>query len=142
MVTVRTPWAFQELVHELDRMTQTAEMVFGDRSVSSDSELLGLKVNEDSASLVVELPGVRPEDLAIELEDRRLTLRASRADLCQEEEEIAVRERSYGEFSKSYTLPWAVQEDQIEARFDAGILTVDVPRAPEPSPRRIPIKNS
>jgi HSP20 family protein len=142
MVNIRSPWAFQDLVHELDRLTRDAGWAFGGPSIISDSRSSGLRIEEDEAVLEVDLPGVRNEDLSIELEDQHLKLHAVRSDLHQEEEEVVLRERSYGEFTQTYSLPWAVKEDAVEARFEAGTLQVRIPRAPDTKPRRIEIQSS
>lgn len=142
MVTIRSPWAFQDLVHELDRMTRDAGWAFGGSSLSSDSRTTGLRIQEDNAFLEVDLPGVKDEDLTIELEDNRLTIQARRSDLHEENEEVILRERTYGEFSRAYSLPWPVQQDSIDARFESGVLSLHFNRAPEAAPRRIEVKSS
>ena len=49
------------------------------------------------------------------------------------------RERAYGAFARSMTLPQGVRTDEITASFDAGVLTVTVPKAPEIQPRKIAV---
>lgn len=142
MVNIRSPWAFQDLVQELDRMTRDVGWAFGAPSISSDSRSTGLRIEEDNAYLDLDLPGVQPGDLSIELEDQRLTVHAARPDLHEEDEEVVLRERSYGEFIQTYGLPWPAEADQVEARFERGTLNVRVPRAPEAKPRRIEIQGA
>ena len=53
-------------------------------------------------------------------------------------------ERSYGSFARSLRLPFAVEQDKVEARFEKGVLTVTLPKPPEvqQSTRRIAIKSA
>jgi HSP20 family protein len=57
-----------------------------------------------------------------------------------ENEDVVLRERSYGEFTREYSLPWTVSENDIQARFRHGVLTVRLPKAPEPESRRIAVQ--
>jgi HSP20 family protein len=142
MVNIRAPWAFENLVHELDRITRDMDWAFGGPAVCSQSVSPALEVDDHTARLALDLPGVAEDDLAIELEDNRLKISASRSDLHQEEEEVLLRERTYGDFQRLYRLPWPVKEDGIEARFDHGVLSVRLDRAPESAPRRIEVKSA
>lgn len=142
MVTSRIPWAFQDLVHELDRLTRESGWAFDGPSLTSEHRNTGLQVREDSAALALDLPGVDESDLNIELEENLLKVHAVRNDLHEDEEEVVLRERSYGEFSRTYTLPWPVQQEEVDARFQQGVLTLRLKRAPESAPRRIEVKSS
>lgn len=142
MVTMRAPWAFQDLVHELDRMTQELDWAFGGPAICTRASRSGLQVEEDRASLEVDLPGVEDSDISIELEDDRLTITASRSDLHREEEEVVLRERTYGDFSRQVQLPWPVKSDGVEAHLERGVLQITVHRAPESAPRRIQVTSA
>jgi len=139
MVSIRTPWVFQDLVQELDRMTRDAGWAFGGTCAYPDSAMSGLTVEEDKAELALDLPGVRDGDLTIELEENRLKVEASRDDLHRDDEEVLLRERTYGDFRRVYRLPWAVREEDITATLVNGVLTLRLNRAPEASPRTIPV---
>ncbi len=94
-------------------------------------------------SLVVkaELPGLKREDIDVTVEDNILTIRGERR---QEHEDRSGRvhrmERTYGEFSRSFTLPAEVDTEQIRAEYRDGTLTVTLPRRPEARPRQIPVE--
>lgn len=139
MVHIRTPWNFQDLYEELDRMTRDFSRVFDTESCLACGPETGLHLNEHEARLELDLPGVKASDLNIALEDNRLRIEARRDDGVQDGEDVVLRERSYGEFTREYRLPWSVEEDKIEADFKSGVLTVRLPRAPESKPRRIPL---
>jgi HSP20 family protein len=75
-----------------------------------------------------DLPGLRPDDVQIEIEDGVLTLSGERRQSSEDRQEGFYRsERSYGSFSRSIPLPEGVDEDQIQARFEHGELEVTVP---------------
>ena len=142
MVNIRNPWAFQDILQELDRMGDATGWVFGKPSLPAGASSAGVQIQEDTARIVVDLPGVQTDDLSIQLEDKRLSIEASRSDRAGKEEEILLRERSYGSFQQSYALPWEVHEESIEAQLKNGVLTVTVQRAPETAPRRIEVQSA
>jgi HSP20 family protein len=91
--------------------------------------------------VTVEVPGVKPEDLDITLEDGLLTIQGERRFTSESSEEQYHRvERRYGSFRRSITLPSQVKADAIEASFDNGVLEVVVPKAEEAKPRKISVR--
>ena len=140
MVHIRTPWNFQDLYEELDRMTRDFSGVFDLDSCLAAGPETGLQLNRDGAELALDLPGVEERDLSIALENNRLRVQARRADGRAAEEDVVIRERSHGEFSREYQLPWPVDETGIEAEFRNGVLHVRLPKAAEAQPRSIPVK--
>ena len=91
--------------------------------------------------LKVELAGMKPEDVHIELEDDVLTIRGERN---QEEkldtEQYESTEWHYGSFQRSISLPRSVKRDAIEATYENGVVEVRVPKAAEVEPQRIELK--
>ena len=89
-----------------------------------------------------ELPGVRPEDVDITLQNRVLTISGQRRE--EQEEQRGgyhVRERRHGSFSRSMTVPEGVNEDSIRARYENGVLEVSIQGAAAVrEPRRIQIE--
>lgn len=107
--------------------------------------LPALDVSEDADSIVVrvDLPGLSEDDVEIEIEDRVLTISGKRESKVDEKEGTLHRiERSYGEFSRSLTLPEGVDADAVTAAFDKGVLELRVPKPEERKPRRISIAGS
>lgn len=89
----------------------------------------------------VELPGVNPEDVEISVEDSSLLIRGERRFYAGVSEESFHRiERRFGPFERSLALPQVADPERIEASFDAGVLTVDVPKREEAKPRKITVK--
>ena len=95
--------------------------------------------------ITLELPGVRPDDVDIEVADGRLTISGERHDRTEDTRgRVLVREVRYGSFRRSFQLPEGVTADQIEAEAEHGLLKVrvkDVTKPVEP-PRKIAIKGA
>jgi HSP20 family protein len=91
-----------------------------------------------------ELPGVKPEDVDISLHGNVLTISGERK--AEQEEERGgyyIRERRYGSFSRSFTLPQGTDESKVRARFEHGVLEVTVEGAGAvEEPKRIQIEGS
>lgn len=102
-----------------------------------------LDVNETEEKFIVtmELPGVSPEDVDISVEDSTLVVRGERKFYREQDEESFHRiERRFGEFARSLTLPSTADAQNIQASFDAGVLTIQVPKREEAKPKKITIK--
>jgi HSP20 family protein len=92
-----------------------------------------------------DLPGVRPDDVQIDIEDGVLTISGERRQENEQQQEGYFRsERSYGTFVRSIALPEGVNEDQVNARFDHGVLEVDIPMPDQQRSRgrRVQIQSS
>jgi HSP20 family protein len=96
----------------------------------------------DELLLTAELPGMREEDINVDIESNILTIRGEKREAREEADEerrYHVRERLHGRFHRRFTLPWSVESEAIQAGFDAGVLTVRLPKAPEAKSRAIEI---
>jgi HSP20 family protein len=95
----------------------------------------------DHVRLVAELPGVKPEDVRISLENNILTIRGEKQRVEQGEGEKAHRwERTYGVFERSFSIPATVDADGISARYEQGVLTVTLPKVEKAKPRQISVQ--
>ena len=87
-----------------------------------------------------DLPGVREEDLEISLTGNRLAISGHREQEKREQgETYYASERSYGAFSRAFTLPEGTDADNVKADLKNGVLQVTVPKKPEVQPRKIAI---
>ena len=93
----------------------------------------------DELLLTAELPGMHEEDVNVGIENNILTIRGEKREEGDEGHRYHVWERRYGSFQRAFTLPSSVQADAIHAEFDAGVLTVRMPKAPEAKGRTIEI---
>src|SRR6185312_2873399 len=97
--------------------------------------------DQDAVKIVAEVPGVRPEDVKISLENNLLTIRGEKKQQAEEKSERVHRyERTYGSFERAFSLPTSVDPEKIEASYANGILTVTIPKAERARPREIPVK--
>jgi HSP20 family protein len=96
---------------------------------------------EDHFLLRADLPGMREDDVNIEVRDNTLRISGERKAEHEQRERGWYRvERQFGKFSRALTLPEGINADTIEASFDHGVLEVRVPKPEERKPRRIEIK--
>ena len=94
----------------------------------------------DHFVLRADLPGIREEDVKIELEDSTLTVSGERKSEHEDKQEGYYRvERAFGSFSRSLTLPKGVNAEAVSASFDRGVLEIRIPKPEERKPRRIEI---
>ena len=120
----------------LDEMFRTSGN--GSR-VTGYTPALDLHETDDEYFVVVDLPGVKPDDVTIELNDQVLMISGSRVTV--ESGEAQVIERPYGSFVRSLTLPKGVDSDQIKADYQDGVLELHIPKPAEVKPRKIAISS-
>lgn len=97
--------------------------------------------NKEGVRISVELPGVKPEDVKLSVENGVLTIRGEKRATHEEKTDRVHRyERQYGSFERTFALPSTVDVDRVEARYDHGVLTVDLPKAEKAKPKQIEIK--
>ncbi|KAF4615128.1 hypothetical protein D9613_003150 [Agrocybe pediades] len=117
---------------------------------TSDGAIRAMKprmdLHEDSNKNVVratfELPGLKKEDVNIDVSNNRLTISGeSKISDQHEEKGYVVKERRYGKFSRTLNLPPGVKDEQIKAELKDGLLTVTFPKAgsPEQQTKKITI---
>lgn len=103
---------------------------------------LDLYQNNDNVIAMVELPGMRKEDIEISLHDGMLTIAGERKTETGESEKAERSERYVGKFRRSITLPTLVDANRVNATYKDGILTVTLPKAEEAKPKQIQVNVS
>jgi HSP20 family protein len=94
----------------------------------------------DGVILKIELPGIKKEDVSVEIKDNVLTLKGERLiDPNINDENYYRKERSFGKFHRSFSLQDPLKSDLIKASFKDGVLTVEIPRPEEEKPKRITV---
>jgi len=124
----------QQLSRYLDSWRQLPSLL-GD----GFTPLADVEETDDAYVVEIELPGVRRDDVDIEVAARRVSVRGER----KEKERVGIlrkRERTVGRFSYEVTLPGDVDEDGVEAHFDDGVLSVRLPKPAHERPRRIEVR--
>jgi len=100
-----------------------------------------IKESDEALTLTAELPGFDKNQVEITLENNVLTLAGERKFEQESKGETWHRiERSYGSFSRSFTLPATVKTDKVDAKFDGGLLSITLPKIEESKPRKIAIR--
>ena len=95
--------------------------------------------NQDGITLEADLPGVSPGEVELSVENYVLTLRGERRLEKNEGDNYHRVERSYGSFTRTFTLPTTVNVDDIRAEFKDGVLRVSLPKREEVKPRQIQV---
>ena len=112
-----------------------------DRGNGASNLALDVAEKDDAYIVKASLPGVNPEDVDITLTDNVLTIRGeTKGDQDIKEENYHLRERHFGSFTRSVTLPNAVNPEKIEAVNENGVLTLTLPKAESVKPRKIEVK--
>ena len=136
---------FREMLslrRELDRAFDNAmsSSQTGWQPVSWDLAL-DVVENPDEYLVKASLPGINPDDLEITFTNNTLTIKGEIKDDQEfDQAQYHVRERRYGAFSRSISLPSGIQSDQISANYEDGVLKLHLPKAEEVKPKRIQIK--
>lgn len=101
-----------------------------------------VRESSDRYTIVAELPGMSEKDIKLEVKDRVLSLSVERKDEDGEKKDEATwirRERREYAFSRRFTVPENADEAAISARFKDGLLTIELPKKPETSPRTVQV---
>lgn len=142
MLARRDP--FREMLslqRSLDRLMENA---LGDQDWSATEWGLALDVIEEEDDYIVKasVPGIDPEDLEITFNNGMLTIRGEVKDERETTKgEYQLRERRFGSFSRSISLPTSIKSDDITATYENGVLKLTLPKTEEVKPRRIPVRS-
>ncbi len=137
---------FRDLVGLQERMNRMFDESY--RAGRGDDWALGgawapaVDIYEHDGNIVVkaELPGVDPKDVDVRVENNTLTLRGERkVDNEVKQESYHRVERAYGTFTRSFTLPSVLDQEQIKAEFKDGVLKVTLPKHERAKPKQINI---
>ena len=113
------------------------------RPTAAGAWMPAMDVYETGDTIVakLELPGIEPDDVEVAVEDATLTVSGKREFESGTNEENYHRvERRYGSFTRSIALPQTADVDRVGARFDKGVLTIEVPKSERAKPKRIEIE--
>ena len=95
--------------------------------------------DKDRFTVVVELPGLKKEQIEISLHDDTLTIAGERKREDESSAQEFLTERLYGKFQRSLTLPTAVDAEKVKASYENGLLQVVLPKAEEAKPKQIEV---
>lgn len=105
------------------------------------SPSVDISETDDNFVVRAELPGMKKEDIELEVENNMLSIRGERKfEKTDEGENFHFMERSYGSFYRSFTLPKNVDSETIGAEYKDGMLVVTIPKKEEVKPKKVEIK--
>lgn len=122
------------------------EPFFGDDAMlrkDSFSPVCNIEEKDKKYTIEAEMPGVNPDNIDIEIDNGRITIKGTKEEKIEtedEENQMHVVERSYGSFYRSFTLPENVNTDEILADYKNGILTIDIPKTTDHQTKRIQVQ--
>jgi HSP20 family protein len=126
----------------IDRIFEDFNRGLSESNNSNFALALDVHESEEGYTVTADVPGIQSENIDIRLHDDILTISTeSNYENKEERGNALIQERRYGKFSRSLRFPVHVQNDAVEANFDNGVLTVNVPKAEDVKPRRIEIKS-
>jgi HSP20 family protein len=138
-VSMNPVWrSFNEMQHEVNRVfDRWGHHPFG----IGEFPPVNLWEEDDALHLEAELPGLELIDLEIFVTGRtQLTIKGERKAPATTKAVQHREERGFGKFTRTLTLPFAVDENKIEARFEHGVLKIRLPKHEAAKPRKIEIK--
>jgi HSP20 family protein len=108
--------------------------------VTGFTPLLDVRETDDAYLVLVDLPGVKSEDVSIEVNDQVLTISGARVPIETGESQLV--ERPYGSFVRTLALPKGVDADTIAADYEDGVLHVYIPKPAEVKPKKIAVNSA
>lgn len=100
---------------------------------------IDVRTTVEQIVVVCDVPGFKQEDLDVTLHKRVLTIKGTRRFEGKKEGERLVVGRSYGTFTRTFTLPDVADESKLGASLEAGVLTITIPKQPKSKPQKISI---
>ena len=140
-------WQFRSPFGELERMRQQMDRLFDEnrtpyRPQAGVFPLTNLSEDKDNYYVRAELPGVKGDELDIQVTDKNLAISGERKIASEEEgARYHRREREAGTFSRMIGLPGDINRDNVDAKLENGILTVVVPKAEIAKPKQISVNS-
>ena len=134
---------FAPLMQLQNEMNQWFENIFEDAPAQRGygARYPGVNVWEegDAAYVEAELPGLSMDEIEVLVTGNEVTINGERKLAEPENATYQRRERASGRFSRTLTMPWAVDPDHVEAKLHEGVLTVKLPRSESCKPRKIQV---
>jgi len=141
---VRKPSIWQEMDQIQREMNRLFDSTGQGRVFSAPSyPAVNIWTNDNGQLITAEMPGVRPEDINIDVNADALSISGERKpDDVAKDPNYHRRERGYGAFSRTIQLPFMVDTNKVEANYKNGVLIIRLPRAEVDKPKKITVKSS
>lgn len=144
-------WSDEDLAffRDFDRLQGSVNQLFGDFGRKAQSKALASShfspacdIQETKGHYVMnlDLPGLKKEDIRIQIEDNQLRIWGERKEESNFEDSVGRRiERSYGRFERVFALPSSVESEKIEAHYENGVLSLVLPKIEAAKARQIKV---
>ncbi|MFO0759730.1 MAG: Hsp20/alpha crystallin family protein [Byssovorax sp.] len=141
-VPATTGWDPFQMMREMMRFDPFRELSLFGRNYPEMSFNPDVDVKEtpEAYMFTADVPGMKEKDLEVSISGNRLTVSGKREE--EKKEETATyyaTERSWGSFTRSFTMPAGVDTDKVKADLKEGVLTIAVPKKPDAMPKQIPV---
>ena len=137
----RFPASFSRFENEVEDLMERFLGTGEDWGLTRFTPSLNVTEKDAAYEVSVELPGMKPEDVNVEIKDGSLYISGEKQEEIEEKGKTLHRvERRHGEFRRMIRLPGAAEEDTVEAAFEHGVLTVTIPKSEQVKPKKIPVK--
>ena len=135
------PFRGLSLQDQFNRLfNETSDRSWDEGSLTTWAPTVDIYETEQELVVKADLPDIKPEELDIRVENNILTIRGERKFEKKVEEKNYLRvERSYGSFSRSFSLANTVKTEAIKAEYKNGVLTLTVPKREEAKPKQIKV---
>lgn len=140
--------AFEELSSDMERifdslLGRTVGTMLRTKNAEQYAPTLDITESAEAYEVHIDLPGVRPEDVKVEMHEGKLVVSGSRKTSSEQKDKAFHRmERVTGSFSRVISLPTDVDAEKIDASYEHGVLTIMIPKAVKQQPKKIEIRTT
>lgn len=135
---------FRSLDQMMDEMWRTWPTRWFGREGNTSTMLrpaMDVIENDSNVTVRVDLPGLKPEDVQVQVENNILTISGEMGDTVEKDNDrYHYRERTFGSFQRSLRLPNTLDTEKIDATFENGVLNITFAKQPQAQPKQIQIK--
>ena len=127
---------FDDLFNELYSLPTS----FLSKSGMDLSPRIDISETDSEYKIEAELPGINQKEIDVKIDNNILTIKGKKEDIKEEKEKnYHLRERYYGAFQRSISLPNNIEPEKIKARFENGVLNISVPKSDKRTPKKIEV---
>ena len=137
-------WEPFKTMRELLRWDPFSEMapLWTSQDVQSFVPNFEVKETQNSFVFKADMPGVEDKDLEVNLTNNRLSISGKReTEKTERNETYYTSERSYGSFTRAFTLPEGIDSDKVSAELARGVLSITIPKKPETEPKKVSVQS-
>jgi HSP20 family protein len=136
------PWRTMRALLSWDPFREMAPFAPADASAFALNAAFDVKETKDAYLFKADVPGIHERDIEVTVTGNRLTIAGKReAEKEDKSDRYYSYERSYGSFTRSFTLPDGADVDALRATLEQGVLTINIPKKPEVQPKKIAVKS-